>query len=204
MPDGSITLFALLGRRLHIRVLVLIGAVMSAAAVWLFVLTGATDSLALFFLASAVAGAAYAFDFAGGLTVLSRCAPAPHRAGRVSGAYLDGYAAQGIGAPALGAVVTAHGLMSELVTGAAVAGGFFVLVAVVGLAVLTPLHRADREAARRRTAAGTGPGGVGPEEHRAPNGEAPSALPPGEWRTAHRIATCHPFISPVRRAGATD
>ncbi|MGW5972750.1 hypothetical protein [Streptomyces sp. NPDC055185] len=31
-------------------------------------------------------------------------------------------------------------------TGAAVLGGFFVLVAVVGLVVLTPLHRADREA----------------------------------------------------------
>ncbi|MCX4480577.1 hypothetical protein OOK44_29785 [Streptomyces cellulosae] len=30
----------------------------------------------------------------------------------------------------------------------AVAGGFFVLVAVVGLAVLTRLHRAGREAAR--------------------------------------------------------
>ncbi|MFD6323347.1 hypothetical protein ACFWOL_10840 [Streptomyces sp. NPDC058442] len=29
----------------------------------------------------------------------------------------------------------------------AVLGGFFVLVAVVGLVVLTPLHRADREAA---------------------------------------------------------
>ncbi|MGW5972749.1 hypothetical protein [Streptomyces sp. NPDC055186] len=46
----------------------------------------AGEGLLLFFLASAVAGAAYAFDFAGGLTVLSRSAPAPHRAGMVSGA----------------------------------------------------------------------------------------------------------------------
>lgn len=149
---GSITLFALLGRRLHVRVLVLFGAVGSLAAVWLFVLTGATRSLLLFFVASAVAGAAYAFDFAGGLTVLSRFAPAPYRAGMVSGGYLVGYAAQGIGAPALGAVVTAHGLMTGLVTGAAVSGGFFVLVAVVGLTVLTPLHRADRAAARHDAA----------------------------------------------------
>ncbi|WP_406351224.1 hypothetical protein OHB56_01770 [Streptomyces sp. NBC_01635] len=108
----------------------------------------AVEGLLLFFLASAVAGAAYAFDFAGGLTVLSRSAPAPHRAGMVSGGYLAGYVAQGIGVPAPGAVVTAHGLMAGPVTGAAVLGGFFVLVAVVGLVVLTPLHRADREAAR--------------------------------------------------------
>ncbi|MGY3199953.1 hypothetical protein [Streptomyces sp. TE5632] len=60
----------------------------------------AVEGLLLFSLASAVAGAAYAFDFAGGLTVLSRSAPAPHRAGMVSGDYLVGYAAQGIGAPA--------------------------------------------------------------------------------------------------------
>ncbi|MFE8952694.1 hypothetical protein [Streptomyces althioticus] len=124
----------------------------SLAAVWLFVLTGATHSLLLFFVASAVAGAAYAFDFAGGLTALSRFAPAPYRAGMVSGGYLVGYAAQGIGAPALGAVVTAHGLMAGLVTGAAVSGGFFVLVAVVGLTVLTPLHRADRATVRHDAA----------------------------------------------------
>ncbi|MFE9941242.1 hypothetical protein [Streptomyces hirsutus] len=108
----------------------------------------AVEGLLLFFLASAVAGAAYAFDFAGGLTVLSRSAPAPHRAGMVPSGYLVGYVAQGIGVPAPGAVVTAHGLMAGPVTGAAVLGGFFVLVAVVGLVVLTPLHRADREAAR--------------------------------------------------------
>lgn len=93
----------------------------------------AVEGLLLFFLASAVVGAACAFDFAGGLTVLSRFAPASHWAGMVSGGCLVGYAAQGIGAPALGAVVTAHGLMAGLVTGAAVFGGFFVLVAVVGL-----------------------------------------------------------------------
>ncbi|MEQ8145143.1 MFS transporter [Streptomyces sp. OP7] len=151
---GCITLFALLGRNLHVRPLVLLGAVGSVAAVWLYVLTGATHSLLLFFVASAVAGAAYAFDFAGGLTVLSRFAPAPHRAGMVSGGYLVGYAAQGVGAPALGAVVTAHGLMAGLVTGAAVFGAFFVLVAVVGLVVLTPVHRADREAARHLPAPG--------------------------------------------------
>lgn len=49
-------------------------------------------------------------------------------------------------------------------TGAAVLGGSFVLVAVVGLVVLTPLHRADREAARPAPhRSGSRPGRTPPE-----------------------------------------
>ncbi|MEU5461015.1 MFS transporter [Streptomyces althioticus] len=141
---ACITLFALAARRIHVWLLVVLGAAGSIAAVWLFVITGAVHSLGLFFLASAVAGAAYAFDFAGGLTVFNRYAPSHHRAGMVSGGYLVGYLAQGIGAPALGAVVTAHGLMPGLVTGAIVFGAFFLTAIIGGLTVLAPLHRAER------------------------------------------------------------
>lgn len=141
---ACITTFAILARRLHVWLLVVLGAAGSIAAVWLFVLTGAVHSLALFFLASAVAGAAYAFDFAGGLTVFSRYSAPHHRASMVSGGYLVGYLAQGIGAPALGVVVTAHGLMPGLLTGATVFSAFFVAVLVTGLTVLLPLHRAPR------------------------------------------------------------
>jgi MFS family permease len=144
---ACVTLFALLARRIHVWLLVVLGAAGSLGAVWLFVLTGAVHSLGIFFLASAVAGAAYAFDFAGGLMVFSRYAAPHHRASMVSGGYLAGYAAQGIGAPALGAVVTAHGLMSGLVTGAVAFGAFFVVVLVGGLAVLAPLHRSGRRPA---------------------------------------------------------
>lgn len=138
---ACVTTFALLARRLHVWLLVVLGAAGSLVAVWLFVLTGATHSLAMFFLASAVAGAAYAFDFAGGLTVFNRYAAPHHRASMVSGGYLVGYLAQGLGAPALGGVVTAHGLMPGLLTGASVFGAFFIAVLGTGLAVLVPLHR---------------------------------------------------------------
>ncbi|MGP4088167.1 MFS transporter [Streptomyces sp. KR55] len=150
---ACITLFALVARRFHVWLLVVLGAVGSLAAVWLFVLTGLVHSLAFFFLASAVAGAAYAFDFAGGLTVFSRYAAPHHRTSMVSGGYLIGYIAQGVGAPALGAVVTAHGLMSGLLTGATAFGAFFVVVLIGGLTVLAPLHRQGRHAAHRAAAA---------------------------------------------------
>ncbi|MEV7075797.1 MFS transporter [Streptomyces sp. NPDC093990] len=146
---ACITVFALVARRVPVWLLVVLGAAGSLAAVWLFVLTGVEHSLALFFVASAVAGAAYAFDFAGGLTVFSRYAAPHHRAGMVSGGYLIGYAAQGVGAPALGAVVTAHGLMPGLLTGATAFSAFFVVVLIGGLTVLAPLHRCGLHAARR-------------------------------------------------------
>ncbi|WP_437080686.1 MFS transporter [Streptomyces sp. enrichment culture] len=149
---ACITLFALMARRIHVWLLVVVGALGSLAAVWLFVVTGAVHSLGLFFLASAVAGAAYAFDFAGGLTVFSRYAAPHHKAGMVSGGYLVGYVAQGIGAPALGAVVTAHGLMSGLVTGAVVFGAFFVIALIGGLTVLAPLHRSGKQGTPVRVA----------------------------------------------------
>jgi MFS family permease len=125
-----ITLSSLYARRLGEWTLVTVGAVASIAGVWLYVATGSAHSLLLFFIGSAVAGAAYAFNFAGGLTVFSKYAAAHHRASMTSGGYLVGYAAQGIGAPVLGWVVTGHGLMDGLVTGAVAFSAFFVLVLV--------------------------------------------------------------------------
>ncbi|RIQ26257.1 MFS transporter [Jiangella rhizosphaerae] len=131
-----VTLTALIARRLEIRVMVVLGAAGSVVAVWLFVLTGATHSPAVFLLASACAGAAYAFDFAGGLTILSRFAAPHHRAGMVSGGYLAGYLAQGVGAPALGWTVTRHGLMPGLLAGATVFSVVFGLALVSGVVTL--------------------------------------------------------------------
>jgi MFS family permease len=138
---ACITGNALLARRLDVHAIVILGAVGSIAAVWLFVLTGVTHSLTMFFVASACAGAAYAFDFAGGLTVLNRYAAAHHRASMMSGGYLVGYLAQGIGAPALGWVVTGHGLMAGLVTGATAFSVFFGAAVLGGVVVLLPLLR---------------------------------------------------------------
>jgi MFS family permease len=152
----SIAVFALLARRLEVWILVTVGAVGSAVAVWLFVVTGAAHSLVVFFIASAVAGAAYAFDFAGGLTVLNKYSAPHHRASMVSGGYLVGYLSQGIGAPALGAVVTGHGLMAGLLTGAIAFSVFFGVVLIGGLIVLVPARRAERDASVRPTDARLG------------------------------------------------
>jgi MFS family permease len=137
----SIAVTALLAKRLDTWTTVILGAVFSAGAVWLFVLTGTTHSLVVFFLASACAGIGYSFDFAGGLTILNRYAAPHHRASMVSGGYLIGYTSQGIGAPALGAVVTANGLMSGLLTGAITFTAVFAISLVGALAVSTSLRK---------------------------------------------------------------
>ncbi|MFF3560252.1 MFS transporter [Streptomyces sp. NPDC002574] len=136
-----IAVSALLARRLGPWTLVTVGAVVSVAAVWLFVVTSATHSMAVFFLASACAGAAYAFDFAGGLTVLNTYAAPRDRASMVSGGYLVGYLAQGVGAPVLGWVVTAHGLPAGLLTGAASFSAFFAAALLLGLVMLSRTRR---------------------------------------------------------------
>jgi MFS family permease len=114
----SIAATALLAKRLDSWTTVILGAVFSAGAVWLFVVTGTTHSIVVFFFASACAGIGYSFDFASGLTILNQYAAPHHRASMVSGGYLVGYLSQGIGAPALGAIVTAGGLMTGLLIGA--------------------------------------------------------------------------------------
>jgi MFS family permease len=138
----SIAVTALLAKRLDTWTTVILGALFSAGAVWLYVVTGTTHSLVVFILASACAGIGFAFDFAGGLTILNRYASPHHRASMVSGGYLIGYLSQGIGAPALGAIVTANGLMAGLFTGAI---GFSVVfgVSLIGaLVVSRSLHKA--------------------------------------------------------------
>jgi MFS family permease len=125
----------LLAKRLDIWTTVILGAVVSAGAVWLFVITGTSHSVVVFFLASACAGIGYAFNFAGGLTILNRYAASHHRASMVSGGYLAGYLSQGIGAPALGAIVTANGLMSGLLVGAIAFSVVFAVSLVGALAV---------------------------------------------------------------------
>nr|WP_296071072.1 MFS transporter [uncultured Actinoplanes sp.] len=125
---------SVLARRHGEWTLVTIGAIASITAVWLYVATGSAHSLLLFFIGSAVAGVAYAFNFAGGLTVFSKYAATHHRASMTSGGYLIGYALQGIGAPVLGWVVTGHGLENGLITGAVAFSAFFTLALAGGLA----------------------------------------------------------------------
>ncbi|TDW86494.1 MFS transporter [Kribbella sp. VKM Ac-2566] len=144
----SISATALLAKRLDLWTAVIVGAVFSSGAVWLFVVTGTTHSIVVFFLASACAGIGYSFDFAGGLTILNRYAAPHHRASMVSGGYLLGYISQGIGAPALGAIVTANGLMTALVNGA-IAFSVVFGISLIGASVV---RRSLREAAPQERA----------------------------------------------------
>lgn len=141
----SIAVTALLAKRLDSWTTVILGAVFSAGAVWLFVVTGATHSIVVFFLASACAGIGYSFDFAGGLIILNRYAASHHRASMVSGGYLVGYVSQGVGAPALGAIVTTSGLMSGLLIGAIAFSVVFGISMVSALAVSRSLHKITPE-----------------------------------------------------------
>jgi MFS family permease len=144
----SISATALLAKRLDLWTAVIVGAVFSSGAVWLFVVTGTTHSMVVFFLASACAGIGYSLDFAGGLTILNRYAAPHHRASMVSGGYLVGYISQGIGAPALGAIVTTNGLMTALVNGA-IAFSVVFGISLIGASVV---RRSLREAAPQERA----------------------------------------------------
>ncbi|WP_112247471.1 MFS transporter [Kribbella monticola] len=148
----SIAVTALLARRLDTWTTVMLGAVFSTGAVWLFVLTGTTHSIVVFFLASACGGIGYSFDFASGLTILNRYAAPHHRASMVSGGYLAGYLSQGIGAPALGAIVTAHGLMTGLCTGAIAFTAVFAASLIGALIVSRSLRKAPTETRAPATA----------------------------------------------------
>jgi MFS family permease len=147
----SIAVTALLAKRLDSWTTVILGALFSAGAVWLYVVTGTTHSLVVFILASACAGIGFAFDFAGGLTILNRYASPHHRASMVSGGYLIGYLSQGFGAPALGAIVTANGLMAGLFIGAIAFSVVFGVSLVGALVVTRSLHKVAPEERVRET-----------------------------------------------------
>jgi len=142
---ACIVVFSIVARRLAVWTLIILGGLGSLIAVWLFVLTGTAHSLVVFFVASAVAGAAYAFDYAGGLNVFNVHAAPHHRASMASGGFLVGYVAQGIGAPFVGWIATEHGLMTGLLTGATVFGVFF-LAALTGGLTHVVRHRRARGA----------------------------------------------------------
>lgn len=150
---ACIALFSLLARRIDMWTLIVLGAAGSIVAVWLFVLTGAVHSLIAFFLASACAGAAYAFNYSGGLNVFTSYAAPHHRASMTSGGFLVGYIAQGVGAPVLGWVVTVRGLTAGLLTGAVAFSLVFVATLISGLVIII----------RRRARPAVSAGSVRPE-----------------------------------------
>lgn len=111
------------------------GAVVTFGAVALLLESSRTQSLAVFLITTLVSGAAYALLFSGGLGLISRNAPAHHRAGTISAVYLVAYVLQGAIAVGLGLIATADGLDTALELGS-IAISTFALATLVATAVL--------------------------------------------------------------------
>ena len=97
-------------RSLPARRAMIFGALASAAGMGLLAIAVALHDLAVFLLATAVAGAGYSLLFRSALEVLNAAAPVRHRAGVLSSLYLLAYLSMGSVALLFGAVATARGL----------------------------------------------------------------------------------------------
>ncbi|MCL1869052.1 MAG: MFS transporter [Promicromonosporaceae bacterium] len=113
------------------------GSVTVLVAFALLLASASEQSLPLFLVTTVVAGSAYALLFSGGLGLVSRHAPAHHRAGTISAVYLVAYVLQGATAIALGLVATSDGLSRALLVGAVGAG----VVAIATFAASVRDHR---------------------------------------------------------------
>lgn len=109
--SGGVSIAA---RRMPVRRAVAVGALFSALAAGVLVLSSTLSSLPLFVVASVSFGVSSGLLFLGGLGLVNRHAPAAHRAGTLSVVYLVAYVGQGITAVGLGLLTTALGLRAAL------------------------------------------------------------------------------------------
>jgi MFS family permease len=123
----AVGIVAIACSRLAPRLNIGIGAVVSLLGVALLVEAGATHNLWIFLASSVVNGAGYSLTFLGGVSLIGATAPAHHRAGMFSAAYLVGYVGQGITAVVLGVVATNTGIGSALDDGAVALGVLFLV-----------------------------------------------------------------------------
>jgi hypothetical protein len=128
---AAIGVVALVAGRLGATSALRLGALGVALGQGLMVTAGATHSLLALVLTSIIGGAGYSLLFSGGITLVTRSAPAEHRAATTSSAYLVAYLVQATVALGVGALGTAQGLQTALVAGSAT------VVALALAAVLT-------------------------------------------------------------------
>jgi predicted MFS family arabinose efflux permease len=110
----------LLGIRLRGRLPMALGAVASTTGMGLLAASVARHDLAVFLLATAIAGAGYSLLFRGALERINAAAPPHQRGGVLSGLYLLAYLSMGAVALILGAVATAWSLVVAVDLGAGV------------------------------------------------------------------------------------
>jgi MFS family permease len=103
------------------------GSLVLAAGMGLMITAAASDSGALFIVATLVAGPGFGITFLGGLRSLSAAIPAAHRAGVMSAFYLTAYGALSLPAIGAGLLVTPLGLRPTF----AYFGGAVALLALV-------------------------------------------------------------------------
>lgn len=114
---AAIGVVALLAGRLGASTALRLGALAAVIAQALMITAGATHSMPVLVLYSLIGGAGYSLLFSGGVTLVTRSAPAEHRAATTSSAYLIAYLVQAAVALGVGALGTAHGLQTALVAG---------------------------------------------------------------------------------------
>lgn len=140
---AAIGVVALLAGRLGASAALRLGALAAVVAQALMITAGAAHSMPLLVLYSLIGGAGYSLLFSGGVTLVTRSAPAEHRAATTSSAYLIAYLVQAAVALGVGTLGTAQGLQTALVAGS-------VTVVVLALAaVLTVRTRAAASAEAR-------------------------------------------------------
>lgn len=140
------------------RTTVMVGVLVTLVALALLLTASQTRSFGVFVVTMLVAGAAYALMFSGGLGLISRNAPAHHRAGTISAVYLVAYVMQGVTAVVLGLIATADGLALALVVGA-IAITVFALATLGTALALRPQPKPDELAADAPLAARAGSAG---------------------------------------------
>ncbi|MFD6138454.1 MFS transporter [Promicromonospora sp. NPDC060271] len=116
---AAIGVVALLAGRLRAATALRLGAFAAVAGQALMITAGATHSMPFLVLYSLVGGAGYSLLFSGGVTLVTRSAPAEHRAATTSSAYLVAYLVQAVVALGVGALGTAVDLQTALVAGSA-------------------------------------------------------------------------------------
>jgi MFS family permease len=116
-------------KALSSRTALTIGSVASVVAMGLLILAVARRDLPIYFVATAIAGAAYSLLFVGGLGLINTAGSPHHRGAVFSALYLVGYLSMGVLALVLGVVATIWGLGLAVNLGAAA-------IALTGIATL--------------------------------------------------------------------
>ena len=133
----------ILGRRLSVRLSMMLGAVASASGMGLLTVSVAHHQLTIFLLATAVAGAGYSLLFVSAIEVINAAAPPTHRGAVLSALYLLAYLSMGAVALILGVVATAAGLGIAIDLGAATIAilSFASFIAAVSMRPATSRNR---------------------------------------------------------------